>query len=59
MTEAEKHILKQIGRMSGKFNTYTLFNDWITMLAGSRLQMLAPQSMERSTTSVRSGTRAS
>ena len=32
MTEAEKHILKQIGRMSGKFNTYTLFNDWITML---------------------------
>lgn len=32
MTEAEKHILKQIGRMSGKFNTYTIFNDWITML---------------------------
>ena len=32
MTEAEKHILKQIGRMSGKFNTYTIFNDWIVML---------------------------
>ena len=32
MTEAEKHILNQIGRMSGKFNTYTIFNDWITML---------------------------
>lgn len=32
MTEAEKHILKQIGRMSGKYNPYNIFNDWITML---------------------------
>ena len=32
MTEAEKHILKQMERMSGKYNAYTIFNDWIVML---------------------------
>ena len=33
MTEAEKNILKQIEKFSGKHSPYTIFSDWMTMLA--------------------------
>ena len=33
MTEAEKDILKQIQQFSGRHSPYTVFSDWMTMLA--------------------------
>lgn len=33
MTEAEKNILNQIQKFSGKYSPYAIFSDWMTMLA--------------------------